>query len=55
MAIESYYPVAVGSRASSVGLIIFFVTSQERTNILCDQPLEMVWFSLQMLSAGLCE
>lgn len=48
-------PVAVGSRTPSVGLITFFVTSQETTNILGDQPLGMIWFSLQMLSAGLCE
>lgn len=45
----------VGFRASSIGLIIFFVTSKETTNILCDQPLGRICFSLQILSAGLCE
>lgn len=48
-------PVAVRIRASSIGLIIFFVTSEEMTNILCDRPLGKIWFSLQMLSPGLCE
>lgn len=45
-------PVAEESRTSSIDFSC--LTSQEKTNILCDQPLGMICFSLQMLSAGLC-